>query len=370
MKENLMAVILAKKQLPRTISKSATALPASVSKRTRLTRKDQAFANTIESTFRNPKLESAFKHHCREMIQEADDESIVAWKRRIGLSDIELIGNADFDSSSAESEVLDDVLLGTGLEPSSDLRISRKLDLPSHLLRLCETGLLTPEEEWQLFRRMNFLRHMAIKFRDRLIESVPSVVDRRRIEGLLTASNWYRDLIVKSNMRLVISIVKKFVNSHNTFDELLSDGIIALMRAVDKFDYDRGFRFSTYATQVVRRNAYRMVMTKQKDRAHIATSLHDSGIEVCARDENSTLSIDRWNDLRDRLGVLLNQLDRREKLIIRARFSLGSHRRIQTLQYLADKLGVSKERVRQLEKRALDRLREMASQVKLPEMVL
>ncbi len=49
----------------------------------------------------------------------------------------------------------------------------------------------------------------------------------------------------------------------------------------------------------------------------------------------------------NRLGTLLNQLDRREKFIIRARFSLGGHRRVQTLQTLADVLGVSKERIRQ-----------------------
>jgi RNA polymerase primary sigma factor len=65
---------------------------------------------------------------------------------------------------------------------------------------------------------------------------------------------------------------------------------------------------------------------------------------------------------------MLDQLDRREKLIIRARFSLGGHRRVQTLQKLADRLGVSKERVRQLEKRALDKLRGFAEVSPLPEM--
>jgi RNA polymerase primary sigma factor len=66
---------------------------------------------------------------------------------------------------------------------------------------------------------------------------------------------------------------------------------------------------------------------------------------------------------------LLDKLDRREKLIVRARFSLGSHRRVQTLQRIADSLGVSKERVRQLEKRALEKLRELAISLELPEFV-
>ena len=59
---------------------------------------------------------------------------------------------------------------------------------------------------------------------------------------------------------------------------------------------------------------------------------------------------------------MLNDLDRREKLIIRARFSLGSHRKVHTLQSLADRLGISKERVRQLERRAMEKLQEMAAE--------
>ena len=66
--------------------------------------------------------------------------------------------------------------------------------------------------------------------------------------------------------------------------------------------------------------------------------------------------------LRGRLRDLLEQLDRREKFIIRARFSLGGHRRVQTLQKLADRLHISKERVRQLEKRAMEKLVQMADE--------
>ncbi len=65
---------------------------------------------------------------------------------------------------------------------------------------------------------------------------------------------------------------------------------------------------------------------------------------------------------------MLNDLDRREKFIIRARFSLGSHRKVQTLQALANRLGVSKERVRQLERRAMDKLRVMAGDVSLADL--
>ena len=168
-------------------------------------------------------------------------------------------------------------------------------------------------------------------------------------------------------MRLVISIVKKFVNPQNGFDDLLSDGIVALMRAVDKFDVGMGFRFSTYATQVLRRSTYRSVMEKQTDRQRSVGSIHENGIDIADDQKESSMSEQRWHELRARLSLMLDHLDRREKFIIRARFSLGGHRRIQTLQRLADKLGVSKERIRQLEKRALDKLRGMSEAITRPE---
>ena len=67
---------------------------------------------------------------------------------------------------------------------------------------------------------------------------------------------------------------------------------------------------------------------------------------------------------------MLSQLDRRERLIIRSRFALGRRRKVRTFQYLADKLGISKERVRQLEQRAVVKLRGMAARLQLDELLL
>ena len=166
----------------------------------------------------------------------------------------------------------------------------------------------------------------------------------------------------------MFSIVKKFVNPNNTFDDLLSDGIVGLMRAVEKFDYDRGFRFSTYATQVVRRNSYRTVVTNQEDRQKTIGGLQDMEIEVTEEERSSAISEKRWHELRAKLAVMLSDLDRREKFIIRARFALGSHRRVHTLQSLADRLGISKERVRQLERRAMEKMQQMAGDPEFAEL--
>lgn len=243
-------------------------------------------------------------------------------------------------------------------------------DLPIHLGRLCEASLLTPLQESILFQRMNFLRYRAFLLKRQLKLERPSRKLLSQITDLLALADWHRDRIVEANMRLVFSIVKKFINPMNQFDDLLSDGIVALIRAVEKFDYGRGFRFSTYATQVVRRNAYRQMVQNQQERSKVIGGIDDLGLDVSDEDRCSAISESRWHELRARLAVMLGDLDRREKFIIRARFSLGSHRKVHTLQSLADRLGVSKERVRQLERRAMDKLRAMAGEVQLGDLEL
>ena len=277
---------------------------------------------------------------------------------------IEYIANESFNERGAAKAVFAVPLELADATAETGIAAIRRAgaDLPIHLGRLCEAPLLKPDQERMLFQRMNFLRQLAANHLQLLNPQRPSRVRLEMIEQLLFLADWHRDRIVEANLRLVFSIVKKFVNVTNDFDELLSDGIMAIIRAVEKFDFDRGFRFSTYATLVIRRNSYRMVMTRQDERQKTLGGLQDMEIDFADEGRSSAISEKRWHVLRNRLGTMLNDLDRREKFIIRARFSLGAHRKVHTLQSLANRLGVSKERVRQLERRALDKLRSMASE--------
>lgn len=321
----------------------------------------------LATTFENETLEQSFLEYCQLTMADCELHlGPVVLCRRLQAQPIEFIDNAHFAEVEAEA-ILGDRLLGFG-ETNGKAKFSKVPDLPPHLARLCETKLLMPSEEQDLFQRLNYLRYRAHRLLMSLNAASATSWDVLRVLALMKAADWHRDCVVKANMRLVISIVKKFVNANNAFDDLLSDGIVALMRAVDKFDYDRGFRFSTYATQVVRRNAYRMVVQKQRERTKIVGNLQDNGLDISDEDRAPTIDEHKWYELRSRLALLMDNLDRREKLIIRARFSLGGHRTVQTLQRLADKLGVSKERVRQLEKRALEKLRGMADDMQLIEL--
>lgn len=320
---------------------------------------------------RSPELAEALVDIDSLIERPADDVTALrAQTKRWLKREFGFISNPKFGESRAGVEIFSEDL---GLAPRrSELGIAalRKsgVDLPIHLSRLCEAPLLSQQQEQLLFQRMNFLMHQASIHRSLLNPERPSKARLELIEKLVALAEWHRDRIVEANLRLVFSIVKKFVNPNNTFDDLLSDGIVGLIRAVEKFDYDRGFRFSTYATQVVRRNSYRTVVLNQQDRQKVSSGLQDMDLEISDEGRSSAISEKRWHELRSRLAVMLDDLDRREKFIIRARFSLGSHRKVHTLQSLADRLGISKERVRQLERRAMDKLRAMAGDVQLSEL--
>lgn len=240
-------------------------------------------------------------------------------------------------------------------------------NLPSHLARLCEARILTAAEERELFRRMNYFKYRANAVRVTLDPQRPDMKAIERAERYLAAAQRVRDKLIRANMRLVISVVKRFVTSEHSFDDLLSDGTFSLMQAVDKFDYDRGFRFSTYAYRAIARNTYRKIRKHQKESVRFTSDVAEMAAASLVDSSSTIADVAMQSRLRERLTELVARLDRREQLIIRCRYALGAHRKSKTFQAIAEKLGVSKERVRQLEQRAMGKLRMMAAETNLAE---
>ncbi len=191
-------------------------------------------------------------------------------------------------------------------------------NLPGHLARLCESSVLSAEQERELFRRMNYLKYRANVLRSRLDPACPDLDLLERAERFLEAARNVRERLIKANMRLAISIVKKFVSPRHSFDDLLSDGICSLMQAVDKFDYERGFRFSTYAYRSIARNAYRMLVKCQRDSMRFSTEVDEATLESTMERTAPSMDMRTWGRLRDMLSRVMHRLDRREQLIIRA----------------------------------------------------
>lgn len=284
---------------------------------------------------------------------------------RLLRKEIDFISNKEFRTidRALEREVLD----GAFEVPLESSPLPR--NLPGHLARLCEAVVLTPEQEQELFRQMNYLKYRANMLRSRLSPHEPDEEILNKTERFLAAADLVRDRIIRANMRLVISVVKKFVTPQNSFDDMLSDGIYSLMQAVDKFDYDRGFRFSTYAYRAIARNAYRAIIKRQREMVRFGTEVDEAGLDAGAGISESAMDVRTWTRLRGLLSRIMDRLDRREQLIIRCRYALGAHRKVKTFQMIADRLGVSKERVRQLEQRAMSKLRSMAAELQMEELV-
>lgn len=230
--------------------------------------------------------------------------------------------------------------------------------------------LLDARTERELFRTMNYLKFRANALRVKLDPDRLDVEILREAQQLLARAATVRDRLIRSNIRLVMSIVKKFVSPRRTFDDLFSDGVTTLINAVDKFDFNLGFRFSTYAYRSIARTAYRAVSDEQRTSGRFVSNADDPGsVEDALVRRGSLRDEPTWEKLDGGLARLLDQLNPREQFIVRARFGLGEADEPRTCQAIADELGLSKERVRQLEYRALDKLRKLATDLELEELL-
>ena len=221
--------------------------------------------------------------------------------------------------------------------------------------------LLSFVEEQHEFRRMNYLKYLAAAAQATLNLSRPSVRKMDEIEQLLAEAQEAREHIIRSNLRLVISNAGKYRSSNYEFEDLVSDGSLALMEAVDKFDYGRGFRFSTYATHAIRRSFFRKIERRVKDRKRFV--LTDPDVMSMAPDEfDVDYDAPATNRLVDHLvNNFDDTLNERERHIIEGRFGLNGRSEPRTLMELSGELGICKERVRQVEGIALGKLQVVAT---------
>ena len=142
-------------------------------------------------------------------------------------------------------------------------------------------------------------------------------------------------------MTKTLEIAKKYVDPVVTFDELVSDGNESLIRAVEKFDYARGFRFSTYATWAIRRNFFRQITDRRKRKSRFLGS-DEAGIEDRAfTPDADELNEREYESIRGLMGGVIDRLSERERQIVRLRYGLDRETRPHTLQQIGVVLGVS-----------------------------
>jgi hypothetical protein len=185
--------------------------------------------------------------------------------QRIKALPLEPVPNDEFFWATAAQ---DKFFLGPAPAPAKPPpRVQPSAGLPSYLMHLYELPLLTREQEVHLFRKMNYLKFKASKLVALLDPERPDARLLDRIEQFYQQSVEVRNEIIRANLRLVVAMTKRYARSNQPLFELVSDGNISLMRAVEKFDYARGIRFSTYATCAIIRNFAQTVACEFRDRA-------------------------------------------------------------------------------------------------------
>jgi RNA polymerase sigma factor (sigma-70 family) len=270
------------------------------------------------------------------------------------------------DSEEFLAKKADALILGPAPEAQKQTqKVKAPPGLPPYLASLYSIPLLTREEEAYYFRKMNYLKFKAASIRERLNSARPRSHQMDQVEELLDESVRVKNFLIRSNLRLVVSIAKRHIRPNSNFFETVSDGNMSLIRAIEKFDYRKGNKFSTYATWAIMKNFARSIPAE-----HTLLDRFRTGKDEVFQHSTDRRSNPFQQELFNRkqhqaiMGIL-NQLDGREKEIIVFRFGLKQGSEPQTLEQVGDRFGVTKERIRQLESRALRKLRKIAEQEKL-----
>ncbi|HHX45007.1 MAG TPA: sigma-70 family RNA polymerase sigma factor [Chloroflexi bacterium] len=362
---------------------------------------DELFAKLIDEG-----IQVLFDDETLEDAAEADDD--VAGE--VGADGEPLAMDDEEEATDAELDEEDLLERDEGTKANLD-DISADDTVSLYLKQMGQVRLLTGAEEVMLAQQIE----EGDKARARLRDKSLSPEERARQQDLVDLGEQARVKLVEANTRLVVSVAKKYIGQGVPFLDLIQEGNIGLMKAVEKFDYHRGYKFSTYATWWIRqgitralaqqsrlirlpvhagdqiRRIYRIAeqleqetgrrptpeeiaeqtgLTPTKVERLLRISRYPVSLERPVGDDGDTEFGDFIEDdesppptevayqqlLRETLEEVMTALSPREARILRLRFGLRDGR-AHTLEEVGEKFGLTRERIRQIEHQALDRLR-------------
>lgn len=232
------------------------------------------------------------------------------------------------------------------------------------------TVLLTAAEERVLFLQYNYARHRVRQLQIEIGPSRPTESQAAELLRWYRLATQYREQIAETNLALVLAMAKRTRMSEVDFADLVSEGNMALLRSVDKFDCGRGFKFSTYACRAILKAFSRQGMKLSKYRQRFPTDF-DPALEKSNHLENVRRTHEEELAEQVKHIVLCNDADLSdvERTVIHYRFGLESDEITNplTLEQVGQIIGVTKERVRQIQNKALTKIRLVLEETALDE---
>ena len=282
--------------------------------------------------------------------------------KRIMELPLDYIPNEQFTQAAGDAALEEEILapVPVSFEPIKKPRLPA--GLPSYLASLYQIPLLERHQEAHLFRKMNYLKFKAFALREKLDPERPRTSQMDEIDEVYERAVATKNEIIRANLRLVVSIAKRHVGQGENFFELVSDGNISLIRAVEKFDFARGNKFSTYSSWAIMKNFARTIPDEHRYHDRFRTS-HAEMFASTEDDRTDQYELESAHlQRRSQVEKILSRLDDREQRIIINRFGLKRGEEPRTLKQVGSEMGVTKERVRQIEARALIKLRRAAKE--------
>lgn len=292
---------------------------------------------------------------CRRL--PAEDVQLL---RRL-LSDLaECIYHDSFRRPSAEGRYLD--RLDEVLHDSARPLENKKSSSPHR-------RALTADEEQELFLRFNYFRYRMMRILRATRGKSLSVRDAEELIRWDRLARRVRDEIADANLGLVPTMVERARVMGVDFADLISEGHLALLRSIDKFDTGRGFKFSTYACRAILTAITRSVALMARHRSRFPTE-YDPDMQKSDFVESRRAGVeeDMLSTLQELLRDNVVDLSHVERRVLSERFGVQHDDEEvdgegKTLRQVADTFGVTKERVRQIQNRALDKLRDELSEM-------
>jgi len=374
-----------------------------------------------KNTKTNPKAKKAKSEEVLDPDAFLDDETTLGLGK-LDFVDLPLEGmNDDLLADDLDIDEVIKEIIDEDVDAESDLDSAEDEELKIATLRKSKRGRGAPQKR-ELDATQIYLGQIG--FSPLLSAEEEVFFSRKALRGCMDS----RKKMIESNLRLVVKISRRYVNRGLALLDLIEEGNLGLIRAVEKFDPERGFRFSTYATWWIRQTIERAIMNQTRTirlPIHVVKELNtylraareltqqldheptpeeiadllDRPIEdvkkmlglneritsvdspISGDSEKSlldTLSDDRasdpaeWlqdEDLRKSIAVWLDQLPEKQKEVVVRRFGLLGYE-ISTLEEVGNEIGLTRERVRQIQVDALRRLREIFRQEGLSDEML